>query len=244
MRYILPLALLLTVPLAAGEYDGLISNLENPALCQGAARALVAQGTPALPELREALAAASDETLELRLAGIIKEIELREPMGLRFNAGAPKMRITVADVNLDGFGFSVSVRNRGQETVVLWPYLSLRVLDAQGKEVKPALRRGRWGLGRSKQWLEDVKYVELKPGEAWSFLTPLTRYVHDESFILGWELEQAGTYTLEFTYRFDRAAAKATCDPEWELLDDPERPWNRALVLTHTFSGELRVEGQ
>jgi len=47
--------------------------------------------------------------------------------------------------------------------------------------------------------------------------------------------------SLEFTYRFDRAAAKKRCDPEWKPLDDPEKPWNKALEFEHTFRTEMRV---
>lgn len=229
---------LLCVPLLAGEFDALIGKLRDEGTREGAARALVAQGTPALPELR---AAAADPALKEQVDAIVKEIEAREPAGLRFNVGVPKMRLSLAYVNSDEMKVSITIRNRGNETVVLWPYLSMRILDANGKEVKRCQHIGRWGLGRNKQWLANLKYVTLAPGEAWDLATPLANYMHDEKWIEGWKIPEPGTYTLEVTYRFDRAAAKGTCDPGWDALNDPEKPWNRALEMTHSFTGEMVV---
>jgi len=230
--------LLAALPLLAGELDPLLGNLRDPATREAAARSLVARGTPALPELR---AAAADPALKEHVDAIVKEIEAAEPKGLRFGAGVPRMRLSVAHVNGDGMKLSVDVVNRGTETVVLWPYLSLRILDAKGQEVKRSLHIGRWGRGRSKRWLEDVAWVELAPGAKWGFETPLSRYMHDDTWIEGWEVKEPGTYTIEITYRFDRTAWKKTCDPEWDALDDPRKPWNRALEVTHAFTAEMTV---
>ena len=121
------------------------------------------------------------------------------------------------------------------------PYLALRVLDADGNEVKPARRLGRFGRRRSGCYLERVKFVTRAPGEAWSLEESLTRYMHDADLITGWTLARAGTYTLEFTYHFDRAARKKRCDPRWKPLHDPERAWNKAIELKHVFRTEMRV---
>ncbi len=232
--------LLLVTPLFAGEFDALMAKLREPATREEAARALVEHGTPALDEVR---ALATDPALKERVLAIVKEIETREPRGLRFHAAVPAAPLTLAQVNGDGMKLAIGVTNRGKEAVVLWPYLSLRVLDAKGQEVKRKLRIGRWGLGRSKRWLEDVKYVELAPGGSWEFVTPLSRYTHDERWIEGWEVTEPGTYTIEIAYRFDRAAAKKGCDPAWEALDDPQRPWSRAVEMTHVFTAEMVVAG-
>jgi hypothetical protein len=226
--------LLLAAPLLAEDLDGLLAKLRDPATREAAARALVEKGTPALDGLR---AAASDPAID----AIIKEIEAREPKGLLFRVGVPRMQLKLAHVNGDAMKLSIGVVNRGKETVVLWPYLSMRLLDANGQEVKRKLRQGRWGRGRSERWLEQVKYAKLAPGETWEFTTRLSRYMHDEKYIEGWEVPEPGTYTIEVTYRFDRAAAKKGCDATWEALDDPQQPWNRALEMTHVFRAEMTV---
>ena len=232
--------LLLAAPLLAGEFDAAIGKLRDPATREAASRSLVEQGTPALEELR---AAAADPALKESIDGIVKEIGAREPHGLLFRAGVPNMRLDLAHVNGDKMKVSIGVTNRGKENVVLWPYLSLRLLDAKGQEVGKKLHIGRWGRGRSKRWLADVGYARLAPGETWEFTTPLSRYMHDEKFIEGWEVPEPGTYTIEVTYRFDRAAAKKGSDPAWDALDDPQQPWNRALEMTHVFKAEMTVAG-
>jgi hypothetical protein len=231
--------LLLALPLLAGDLGPLLAKLKDPAAREEAARSLIERGTPALRELREA--ADADAALKEHVDAIAEEIRRREPHGLRFHAGVPRMRLTLAHVNGDGMKLSIGVTNRGTETVVLWPCFSLRLLDANGAEVKRSLHIGRWGRGRSKRWIEDVKYVELPPGAKWGFETPLSRYMQDETWIEGWEVKEPGTYTIEVTYRFDRQSVKKTCDPEWDALDDPEKPWNRALEMTHVFTAEMTV---
>lgn len=231
--------LLLALPLLAGEPDPLLGKLKDPATREAAARSLVARGTPALGELRAA--AAADPAIREHVDAIVKEIGRREPHGLRFHAGVPRMRLSLAHVNGDDMKLSIGVTNRGTETVVLWPCFSMRILDAKGNELKRSLRIGRWGRGRSKRWIGDVKYVELPPGAKWGFETPLSRYMHDEKWIEGWEVPEPGTYTIEITYRFDRQSVKQTCDPDWDALDDARKPWNRALEMTHVFTAEMTV---
>ena len=237
MRRLLPL--LLAAPLLAGEFDALIAKLKDENTREGAARALVAQGTPALDDLRKA---ADEPALKECALAIVKEIEAKEPHGLRFHVGVPKMRLDLATVNGDAMKVAVGVVNRGKETLVLWPYFSLRILDAKGQVVGRKQHIGRWGRGRSPRWLEEVKYVKLAPGEKWAFETPLSRYLHDDRYVEGWEVPEPGTYTIEVTYRFDRAAAKKGSDPAWEKLDDGAQPWNQALELTHAFTVEMKVE--
>jgi hypothetical protein len=213
----------------------------DPAQQEIGRRVLLARGTPALADLRRAAAAGGDADAKARLTAVIGEIERREPHGLFFFAGMPKMRLTVDLVNGDTFRYAVTVRNRGDKTVVLWPYLKLRVLDAGGNELAPASRIGRFGLRRSKNVLEGVPFVTLEPGKSWSFQESLKRYMHDPQWITGWKLRGPGTYVLEFTYEFDRAVQKKRCDPAWKLLDDPAQPWNKALAFRHTFRAEMRV---
>ena len=131
--------------LAEGRYDEWFAGLGSGDLAARARShaALVREGTPALEDLRRASEASKNEDLRNRIAAIIKEIREREPHGLQFGGGMPKMRLTLDLVNGKGFQYSLRVRNRGKDTVVLWPYLSLHVLDAHGNEIKPNRRLGR-----------------------------------------------------------------------------------------------------
>jgi len=244
---LLSLAVALSASPAAGqdesEFAPWIAKLReaDPAQQEIGRRVLLARGTPALADLRRAAPATDDRDARARLIAVIREIERREPHGLFFFAGMPKMRLTLDLVNGDAFRYAVSVRNRGDKAVVLWPYLGLRVLDADGKEVAPSTRTGRFGRRGSANILEGVRFVTLEPGKTWSFQEGLKRYMHDPDWITGWRLPRPGTYTLEFTYAFDRDAQKKRCDPAWKLLDDPAQPWNKALAFQHTFRTEMRV---
>jgi len=206
------------------------------------ARVLVAQGTPALPEIRARLESSTDKDVRKRLEGIVAAIEAREPHGLRFNLGLPKMRLDLATINAPAPGFVVSIRNRGSKPVVLWPYFELTVLDANGQVVKPVRRRGRWGRRRRGGcYLVDVPFLEIAPGKIWSTKASLADFRLDASALVGWQLPAAGPYTLRLRYSFDRAAAKKRCDPKWKRLNDPKEPWNRALELTHTIEQTVNV---
>jgi hypothetical protein len=240
--------LALALPAAVGEEEDRFAVWLKLLLSPEAAdqarahRVLVAQGTPALPALKKALSEARDEREKARVSAIIGEVEKREPHGLRFNAGMPKMRLTLNLVNGDDFEFALSIRNLGGKPVVLWPYLSLRVLDAKGNQLKIASRIGRYGLRQSENLLEEIPFVTLAPGKIWSAKAKLSRYMYDPPWITSWSVPAAGTYTMEFTYEFDRAAAKKGCKQDWPKLNDPDQPWNKALELKHTFSTTITVE--
>lgn len=244
-RLLIPV-LLLTASLPAGEprgkFAGFVARLsdEDAAMREKAAKALIAQGSPALPDLRAGLAEAKTDAHRATIREVIAAIEKREPHGIRFAASMLKIRIDLNYVNGKDFRYLIQLRNGSDKPVVLWPYFSLRVLDREGREVKPSTRRGRWGL-RSKRYLQEIEFLEIPPGESRMIKETLATYMHDPEFIEGWQIPQAGDYTLEFTYHFDRAAAKKGCDPAWTALDDPKQPWNRALELEHVFTAKMRV---
>jgi len=191
-----------------------------------AAAVLVRKGTPALKELEEAREKA-DPAARKRLEKIIRTIRAREPEGLLFCVGLPKMRLT-RDSRVT---FVVSVRNRGEKTRVLYPLLSLRLFDAQGNEVKPARKLGRGGLRRGHP-LDAVEFVTLKPGETWRFEADLAQYGRDPKWITGWKTPPPGTYAMEFTYAFDRERADGL---------DAEHPAHEAVAMKHVFTQELRI---
>ena len=207
-----------------------------------AQRKILRVGTPLLKQLDEAHKASKDKDTKSRIAALIEEIKKREPHGLRFHCGLPKMKLTPAIVRGREFRFSVSVKNLSDDERVLYPYLTLRVLDAQGNPVPYSRHLGRGGLRAPGNSLEHIAFVTLKPGQSWSFQDCLVRYMHDARWINGWKIEKAGSYTLEFTYAFDLAKAKEGCDPQWNRLDGAKEPWNLAITDSHTFSTPMKVE--
>ena len=226
--------LLLATTVASADknlYPKWIAQLRGPD-AQRAHRSLLRAGTYALKELRRAAHdASSPEAAALAPLAkkLIADIEKREPHGLLFSAGMPKMALTVATVNSGAFKYAVRVKNKTGRKVKIWPFLRLRLLDAAGNEVKRSQRLGRAGLaGRPPQ------PVTIEPYEIWSFQDSLKRYMHDPDWITGWKIAAPGNYTLEFTYHFDAAAARKRWGPKGADGDS-------ILAFKHTFTTEMHV---
>lgn len=228
MARILPLLLLVAVASAdKNMYDKWISELNGPNAAR-AERSLLRAGTYALENLRRAAAEERSPVAPLAKK-LVAEIEKREPHGLFFSAGMPKMALTVASVNRGSFKYAVRVQNKTGRKVSVWPFLRLRLLDAKGNEVKRSQRIGRGGLqGRAPQ------PVTIEPHKIWSFQDSLKRYMHDPEWITGWTIAAPGTYTLEFTYEFDAAVAKI----RW---GEKAADWDSVVAFKHTFTTEMRV---
>jgi hypothetical protein len=204
-------------------------------------KVLLRQGSRNLVELNRAFHGTKDEAAKKRLLKLIEEIQAAEPYGLQFSAGMPKMKLTRDLVNAGKADFAVRCTNFGADPVVLWPYMKLRVLGPDGKELKPSMRIGRGGLRVAENPVDAIKWVTLQPGETWSFTEGLDRYMYDREFIMGWQIEQPGTYTLEFTYRFDRnEAIKGAPDKQWSPPKD--HMVRKANELTKTFTTKMRVD--
>lgn len=225
MQLLLALLLCLSVEGRYGKWIRQVAESDD----ERARGVLLWNGTSALKEL-EAAAKSSDKQAKARLEAVIAEIRKREPHGLCFFVGLPKMRLTV-DTPIS---FVVKVTNKSDKTVVLYPYLTLRLLDADGKEVKRSRKIGRGGLRMHDHPMEGVQFVVLKPGEKWSIKEVLKRYMHDPKWITGWKNPGPGKFTLEFTYSYDRKMA--------EGLKDKKHAAYKALAIKHTFTQALRIE--
>ncbi len=235
--------LLALAPFGLADETDPFRGLEDPARRAEAVERLLERGTGLLPQIDEKIRTTTDPEVRKLLAETAAEIRRREPHGLRFSCRLPEMALDAKLAQSGDFRYVLSVENRSSETVVLWPYLSLRVLDAEGNEVARSMNIGRWGRGRSARFLAETGWITLEPGKVWSVEESLHRYMHDFEMIRGWKLTGPADYTLEFTYRFDREAIKKLCDPAWEALGDPQQPWNRALSFEHKFTAALRLQG-
>ncbi|MHC4959588.1 MAG: hypothetical protein ACYTGN_14575 [Planctomycetota bacterium] len=232
--------LLVCAPVFAKHYW--IDRLAGPdeKYWEQAHKVLLQQGSRNLQQLNRTFHGSKDEAAKKRLLKVIEEIQAAEPYGLQFSAGMPKMKLTRALVNAGKADFAVRCRNYGEDPVVIWPYMRLRVLDPQGKELKPSTRIGRHGRGRAKNRIDAIKWVTLQPGEAWSFTEGLDRYMYDRDFILGWKIEQPGKYTLEFTYHYSMTEAIKGHDKQWAPPKD--HMVRKANELTKKFTTTMRVD--
>ncbi len=203
-------------------------------------RTLLRQGTPRLPAIQDRLKNCKDDALRQRLQKLVTAIKKSEPHGLQIRIGVPKLRFDAARIASTKPGLLITIRNKSAKPVTLWPYASLRLLDAQGQVVKPR-RQGRWGLRVKRCYLLDVEYVTLAPGELWRKPFSLARYLLDLDSLLSWKDVPPGRYTLEVRYHFDRAKAKKRVRIPLPDIDAAKHPWNHALEIDHVVTAELTV---
>ena len=145
------------------------------------------------------------------------------------SSDSPRLR----DANDGTFFIRVKIENTSEDEVVLWPFLSAQLVDAEGAEVPASLQIGRWGLRRGDKdsLLEEIEFVALEAGKTHEFDVRLNRYVYDSRFITGWDLSEAGDYRLDLHYVFDRDQVKESFGEGCRVLDDAEQDWNRALEI-------------
>ena len=150
-----------------------------------------------------------------------------------FSAEASSELPRLRDVNDGTFLVRVRISNTSDDAVVLWPFLSAQLVDAEGAEVPASLQIGRWGRRRGDKdsRLEEIEFVALDVGETHDFDVRLNRYDYDSLFITGWDLTQAGDYRLDLHYVFDREQVKESFGEGSGVLDDAEQAWNRALEI-------------
>lgn len=145
------------------------------------------------------------------------------------SSDSPRMQ----DVNDGSFFVRVRLENTSDHDVVVWPYFSAKLVDADENEVPTALRISRWGRRRGDKdsLLEEMEFVTLAAGEKHEFDVRINRCVCDALFITGWQLSQPGGYRLVLHSVFDREKVKETFGKGCRVLHDAAQDWNRALEI-------------
>lgn len=160
-------------------------------------------------------------------AETIDNVELPITVSAELPADSPRLE----DVNDGTFFVRVRIKNTGDDSVVLWPYLSAQLMDADGDDVPASMQIGRWGLraGDKDSILEEIEFVELDAGQTYDLDVRVNRCVCDSQFITGWRLSRRGEYRLALQYVFDRQQVKETFGKGCRVLDDDDQDWNHAL---------------
>jgi RNA polymerase sigma factor (sigma-70 family) len=161
---------------------------------------------------------------------------------VKISAIVPGSPPTLAQVNTGRFRVQFQLENTSKEPLILWPYLTLKVLDGDGQSVRLSRNLGRYGLrSGNNSILEDVQFVTLQPGATHTFDVSLFNYLWNSKAIQSWELKAPGTYTLELHYRYDRAEAKKEFGAGSKDIDNPKNPWNVAHELDRSMQIKVRV---
>ena len=148
---------------------------------------------------------------------------------------------SIRTVNSEDFGVVVKLRNTTDEEVIVSPFLSVKLFDADYKPVPRSKNIGRSGFRRTGSALEEISFVSIPAGKTHEIKINLQHYANDPLMVAGWRIEEAGEYRLEIRYHFDRQHAKKTFGKGCLNIDAPEKPWNRALEIDESFEVKFQV---
>lgn len=149
---------------------------------------------------------------------------------------------TRRQVNSGRFTVKVKITNNSDQPVTVWPCLAVQVFDADDKPVKKSMNIGASGVRFADSQLEGFKYRELAPGKSYEIVVKLDQYTYDADFVSGWKITRPGKYRIAMKYEFDREAAKKKYGKGCKVLDEPDRPWNRAIEFSKSAEVVLDVQ--
>ncbi len=175
------------------------------------------------------------------LAACLSPAVAQQRQPLTITAVTPANRPTLAQINGGTYQLTVRFENTSDEAIILWPCLSVKIVDANDREIPKATNIGRWGFTTSPSILEGIPFVTLAAGKTHDLPVNLKRYSYDANVVTGWQLPQAGQYELQLSYEYDRAAAKKRYGKGCTTLDDAAKPWNQAVEAKQAMKVKVTV---
>jgi RNA polymerase sigma factor (sigma-70 family) len=155
----------------------------------------------------------------------LQTVRQRSLPTMSLSVEVPPEKPTLSEFNSGQYKVTVHLHNISDHDAVVWPYLTVKVLDAEGNAIPPAEHLAHNGLH-----LEQMDFVTLKPGKVHKVEVQFGRLAkHDPEGISAYELSERGEYILEVNYQFDREAVKKRFGEGSPGLDHPDQPWNRAV---------------
>jgi hypothetical protein len=159
---------------------------------------------------------------------------------LRLSVEMPSTPATVAQLGRGEYDIKLIFTNAGNKEIVLWPYVRLEIRDSLNQTVPEVTKSGRWGKTSGESILEQVPFVTLRPGQSHKLDVNLGEFRGDADVIKGWAL-RPGEYKLLVTYEYEPGAAKKKYGQGGRNLDNPSKPWNKALKAKEDRTGTVRV---
>jgi RNA polymerase sigma factor (sigma-70 family) len=161
---------------------------------------------------------------------------------IQMSAIVPGEPPSLSLVNAAKFRVQCQLKNTAKEAIVVWPYLTVQVLDDQGKPVPVSQNLGRFGLRLDgKSALEGISFVTLEPGAIHTIDISPANYLWDSMAIKGWKLKAAETYTFELRYHYNRADVKKSLGADANDIDNPKQRWNQAVEIDRKMQVKVRV---
>ncbi len=163
-------------------------------------------------------------------------------------ASEPRLQRPEPELLPDFIYWEVTLRFKNEEMkeVVLCPFIHVKVLDAKKKELESDAYIGAGFV--SEDLIDDIdrRIVVVPAGKTVELAVNLGNNDMGDHLV-GWDFEQAGTYTVQLSYDYDRNAFQKTFFQApfivgKEKLDwarTPERNWNRAVEMKRTAEVKL-----
>jgi hypothetical protein len=163
------------------------------------------------------------------------------PDGLSIKLVLPEMKPTRALVNTGFYVPKVELKNESDAPMVLWPFLDIDVLNADGTPAPPSMHIGRWGLITAPSQIEDIGYVTLEPGKTHTIPIVFKGYSYDPHAIRAWRFVPDREYRVNLRYEFDRAKVIKQFGARCKVLEAPEQPWNKIAPAKWESVIELKL---
>ncbi len=174
-------------------------------------------------------------------AAMISTATAAKPTPIEFSVDVPSRVPTVEEINAGDYSVGLRLKNTSQEDIVIWPYLTVEVLDSQGNEVKRSMLIGRNGIRFTPSLIEGIDFVKLIPGQTHDINIDFSQYVSDPAFITGWSFPKSGEYTVVMRYDYNIAAEKKRLGRRCKDLERVDAPWNHAVEVSSTLKATLKV---
>jgi hypothetical protein len=180
--------------------------------------------------------------LVLTPAGADDSKKTDEPSDLKVTVEVPGEAPRLADVNSGRYALQLKLQNTGKEPLVVWPYATAELFNAEGKPVDPDRMLGRSGVRFDKKSiLEGFTFVTLKPGETHLLNFSLSNFPFDPAMIVGWKVPAPGEYRVAIRYKYDRKTVKEEYGKGCKDIDNAEKPWNRACEMDQKVEAKFKI---
>jgi RNA polymerase sigma factor (sigma-70 family) len=171
------------------------------------------------------------------------QLAAKQSAPLQLSVEVPKEKPTVSQFNGGQYQVTVHLKNLTDQDAVVWPYLTVKVLDGEGNAIQPSQRQGKYALrGGERSILEEMDFVTVQPGKAHAVQVRFGNLaMHDPEAMVDYQVPGEGDYILEVNYQYDRTAVKKRFGEGARDADRVDKPWNRAVEFEKKVEVLIRV---
>ncbi len=154
----------------------------------------------------------------------------------------PKGAPTLEEVNSGKYLITLLLTNTSKEKKVLWPFVSMQVMNDKGKKLERSTNIGAGGRASDISMIETLQFVTLAPGKSHKIEIRLDDHYQHPTLVTGWQLPAKGKYKVQLLYSYDRAVVKKIYGEGCRTLEKATAQWNLALEVNKQLEIELTVK--